>query len=270
MSETYTFYYPDRTKISSLKAFVDFYSNEYFRDCFKKSCDSPDGDSIPHIKGLHRCSRIVECKVEEIRKKEDPLNLAELPLLLAWKIGKIAHKKSDDEKKVVFASDWETHNNNDEYCVSFSIPRKHQKQTQTISCCDIIQCINKYPAFSIKKKDSILPSLDNQTICFLEDLTKINGIGPTYAITILYFASKGIFPIYDRFADKAITAICKGLEPYSDFSISTMTNKNCFSLYQSYIEKIKMLNIYNRELDQALWAYGHLFNKSNREADSCC
>ena len=41
----------------------------------------------------------------------------------------------------------------------------------------------------------------------IENLMNVCGIGATYALTLLYFMSKGAYPIYDQFAHRALIAI---------------------------------------------------------------
>ena len=51
-----------------------------------------------------------------------------------------------------------------------------------------------------------------------EDFLKINvyGVGPVYGITLLFFASKGKYPIYDRFANLSLKAIFEEKTPHYD------------------------------------------------------
>ena len=126
-------------------------------------------------------------------------------------------------------------------------------------------------------------------------LIKCPDIGPVYAITLLYFLSKGTYPIYDKFADLALKAITedtygfteegnlKDLIPYSDLkdliskeelkAIRENEKKNdakeMFLAYKRYISLLQTVleNDYseyktNRDYDRALWVYGHLFNQT--------
>ena len=102
-----------------------------------------------------------------------------------------------------------------------------------------------------------------------------NGIGPVYQITLLYFISKGQYPIYDRFAYIALQEIKNGAEPFTTKiepqTLPNKTSKKFKSVYEDYIEPY-MQNIslvfgsnYNssiekyRNIDRALWVYGHAF-----------
>ena len=100
-------------------------------------------------------------------------------------------------------------------------------------------------------------------INFIKDIKEDNGnnIGMTYGTTLLYFASNGTYPIYDRFAAKALDVL-NGYVKYSDYSLSS------FKQYDNYVNIITEMfkdeydnRFYDMEkwraVDQALWAYGH-------------
>ena len=135
-------------------------------------------------------------------------------------------------------------------------------------------------AYEIKK---CIPSTkhvtDNAVIDLLTKLTSIKYIGPVYAITILYFVTHGEFPIYDRFAHIALKKICENTafhdlisQKYLDNEFhKTRTVKTWYNEYKNnYIQRLKDIfgdeYISNREIDRALWTYGHLFNdtKANK------
>lgn len=91
-----------------------------------------------------------------------------------------------------------------------------------------------------------------------------------YIITLLYFISHGQYPIYDRFAWKAIQAICDDKKPGDVINALELPAKNTrafdtvFDTYMiPYIEKLKSVfgATYqeSRDVDRALWVYGHKF-----------
>lgn len=98
-----------------------------------------------------------------------------------------------------------------------------------------------------------------------------NGIGSVYIINLLFFLSEGEIPIYDQFAHKALASlyikqISNGKEliaPYSIFigsapdkmSISAVVNM--YAEYLSLLKKVFGKCNIERNIDRALWVYGH-------------
>jgi hypothetical protein len=99
----------------------------------------------------------------------------------------------------------------------------------------------------------------------------IKGIGPVYAIAILFFFSKGKYPIYDRFARVAVKTIFgndrhiprKGESenlPNFDYQVDYPEYINQISIaHKKYYNKESIDYLKNRMVDQALWVYGHGF-----------
>lgn len=112
---------------------------------------------------------------------------------------------------------------------------------------------------------------------FLNRINKIDGVGSIYMITLLFFASKGQYPIYDQFADKALWAIKKDKTPRSkvdDYKGFPDKKSNYWKKYKddddSYCNRLdevasdlredyKGCTNEHRKLDRALWVYGHMF-----------
>ncbi len=125
-------------------------------------------------------------------------------------------------------------------------------------------------------------------ITYLEELAEYNpqevlnllkekspkGIGTVYLITMLYFISRGKYPIYDRFAMIAVDAIENGIEPEGYVSYKELPEKDnkkfegVYELYNDiYVNKEKNIfgDEYNkRGVDRALWVYGHYFKDSKK------
>lgn len=112
------------------------------------------------------------------------------------------------------------------------------------------------------------------------NLIKVNNIGPVYAITLLFFLSNGNYPIYDRFAHIAVKMIYEGngfntlIEDSAlkeEFDPNWKNKAVIFANYENYYHK-RLDEIFSgaykndRNIDKALWVYGHLFsdNKTNR------
>ena len=196
-------------------------------------------------------SRFVENHIDTLLKNgiQKPLDVVHI---LAWKIGKIKHSESHDS--FVYADDWK----NAEQFRTYRYNRKFD-----------IQTISEYIANNITQLEKKAEYAPQQVLCELRDL-HINGLGTVYIITLLYFISHGQYPIYDRFAWKAIQAICDDKKPGDVINASELPAKNTrafdtvFDTYMiPYIEKLKSVfgATYqeSRDVDRALWVYGHKF-----------
>ena len=91
-------------------------------------------------------------------------------------------------------------------------------------------------------------------------------------MTLLYFISKGKYPIYDQFVDKALNSIYEEEKNvHYRYMPSTLPKKeeylqklkDRYLCYCMRIEKLKKelderyQNPTDRSLDRALWVYGH-------------
>lgn len=95
--------------------------------------------------------------------------------------------------------------------------------------------------------------------------------GPVNIINALFFVSCGKAPIYDSFAHKAVRALAMNIAPQSVFmganpditetrSVLRMYNEYmCLlkKLFPEYVNKHGNDEFIPRELDRALWVYGH-------------
>ncbi len=106
---------------------------------------------------------------------------------------------------------------------------------------------------------------------FIDEVSDCQGIGIIYAIAILYFISNGKYPIYDCFTQNAMTALkcgCRLGEVVPASGIGMSDKKNSLKTYNQYcvdLESIFGDDYIRREVDKALWIYGHLFNKNEKE-----
>ena len=265
----YRFFYDEQGKSMDVKEFVDHYSRLYF-----------EGSAYSDIN-----SEVVEKRIKEILKKKSEngdykFKAIEVKDILAWKIGKINHNKSNSENKVEYIKPWD----GDELRIYGT----------KIDIDDITERIN-----SVDPNISLSDYINS---------IKCPGIGEVYIITLRYFASGGRYPIYDQFAYRAIKAIkCDtksgfGIwidNPDTTFEKSNLSDDNKFSYYSAIvkanIEKGRFRIIYdapdtitvgvyaqykndieevfkdykinndeseiekNRKIDQALWVYGHYY-----------
>lgn len=109
----------------------------------------------------------------------------------------------------------------------------------------------------------------------LKDLNiecETGNFGIVYIITVLYFLSGGRYPIYDKFAHIAVKALYFNQNP-KDIYVGEAPNKEdktskVLAMYGEYCWLLKKLfgkYDISRELDQALWVYGHCTKKYGEE-----
>lgn len=244
-------------------------------------------------------SHWVETEIEHILQK-DKKTAEDFFNIFAWKTGKINHHKSEESKKFCYTvskgredkAEWYFDLNNGEaiaitrYGVIAKdkdgklVPHKLYKYLEYLTR------INN----SQKRAPGILKELMGQ-----DDIVVPKGIGTVYLITFLYFITKGYEPIYDVFAMTALDAIypdnleeSKNLGSYihprnlpdkntnsyekllsDDRSVYRIYKNKLFSRFVTdYInelgENIKPEEKYSvcRDIDRALWVYGHLFSNT--------
>lgn len=120
---------------------------------------------------------------------------------------------------------------------------------------------------------------DETIISTLSRLMECDGYGAVYALTLLYFTSHGAYPIYDKYAHIALIMILSGRkfntiitesDRKREFDFDSRDGKRVFKYYKAYISKLN--EVFgaewkrDRNIDRALWSYGHLFsdNATNR------
>ncbi|MBR1873802.1 MAG: hypothetical protein IJ807_02780 [Eubacterium sp.] len=137
----------------------------------------------------------------------------------------------------------------------------------------LINCSGKSIIHIDKYLERVRRSWDENNLCKENDFVTIyrelllcnppKYFGPVYMINLIYFLSKKKWPIYDRFAHKAASAMCKQKKP-SEIIINDMPDKRNVKrvngIYQEYIDMLKCrfgrADI-DRSIDRCLWVYGH-------------
>lgn len=200
-------------------------------------------------------SRITEAEIDRLLKDGIKSRL-DVYHILAWKVGKIKHAESEAANEFVYASDWIGAEN--------GIVKRYGKQMD----------ITDFASYIVDNISLLEEKAESDPQRVLECL-KGNapaGLGTVYLITVLYFISRGKWPIYDRFAMMALDAISEGKKPGEAVSYIELPDKNskkfdtvmenCKQTYIMQLETIfgKDYN-QNRDVDRALWVYGHLFKK---------
>lgn len=125
-------------------------------------------------------------------------------------------------------------------------------RSHTVNLNDLFAFVNSYTG-----KDLIINS------------TNIKGLGPVYATALLFFKSKMKYPIFDKYAYVALNAIINENDLSVEQTYRYQSNLEKFwNEYKTYQANLKRVfgGKYktDRTIDQALWAYGHLF-KINEE-----
>lgn len=246
------FYIPDGRQIGK-KEFIEYYNSRYYL-------------SSEIVKGVNRAvnqnSKFIEDKIDDLLKLgiKDENDVVHI---LAWKTGKIKHKDSELNKKFEYYSSWSIN----EYKKDYKIKIYDKKDVDVKTFAEyIVKNITVLESESIDNPQNVLNKLKDKSP---------QGIGTVYLITLLYFISKGKYPIYDRFATMAVDAILNNKKPNDYVSYSELPNKNdkkfdeVINIYnKNYVNKLNEIfgDEYksNRDIDRALWVYGHLFNNNKK------
>ena len=100
-----------------------------------------------------------------------------------------------------------------------------------------------------------------------------SGVGPVNIINAMFFISNGMAPIYDMFAHKAIRALAMNMTPncvYMGMNPDKNEVSKVLLMYKEYMLLLKKVfpdkcekkgEFISRELDRALWVYGHYNEK---------
>lgn len=275
------------------KDFIHYYNKSYFNNTEAISYITDKGRT--RKVGQNSCH--VESVIEEILSREPKsFTVDDIALILAWKIGKIKH--SESQEKIIFHSDWAS--------VLGEYSEENKKFTGMRDRETLNRYGTKRPVLKIKKlaeffnehAEKINTAERKEILELVQDDINRNsktweGIGAVYLLTLLYFATNTrqkdansikdvIIPIYDRFAMRALKAIKEGIKPGNivqtgiklpDKSNMNFAEKleNIMQKYIGLIEEIFGIKKYseNRDIDRALWVYGHLFKESDAKNSGC-
>lgn len=228
----------DGTKIT-MQEFITTYGNSYYTDQPK------------YVSRATQSSRFTENEIDRLISDgiKAPIDVVHI---LAWKLGKINHNKSNTA--FVYAKDWEN-------AEQFDVLR-YKKAFD-------IRTISEYIADNISGLEAEAKNNPQKVLCELRDLN-VDGIGTVYLITLLYFISRGEYPIYDRFAMMSVQAILNNQKPGEVVIVKELPEKSSNKFnhvfeerMNPYIENLKTIfgEAYkeSRDIDRALWVYGHCF-----------
>ena len=275
----YNFYYPCGKQMSGKEEFVEFYSDRYYTKSEKILYNTSCSGRTYSVK---QSSRHVEKIIDNILCK-NPADFtdSDIALILAWKMGKINHKESDNSETKIFLhknwkavlGDYSKVNGFSDWDYKEPIRQYGGRITLDIKVIADYLCENAVELNNLinKKPDGLKLAMDK----VMQESWQ--GIGPVYLITLLYFISNhknpGKCPIYDRFAARALLAIKDNIKPGKSIKCGTLPDKT----YSNWSERVNVkMKAYidmlefvfddkykkNRDIDRALWVYGHLFKDS--------
>lgn len=203
-------------------------------------------------------------------------NVSDVVDILAWKLGKINHRKSDNERMIRYSSDCECDDNGN---------------LKSLTLYGEVCNIEEFAKYIVEKQGTLKKKLDSDpggdqgAQCVLNTMkdnldpknkSVKNRIGTVCLITLLYFLSQGKYPIYDRFAKIAIDALCGSDLPVHYKPLPGKTEKGfdrVIEIYnKEYVSKLRIVfgDAYNcRQVDRALWVYGHTKAIREQSSQSC-
>ena len=241
----------------SVFEFIRLYADSYYID------KGTVGQIAPNASGTRKLieDRIDDILVNGIKSKLDVIHI------LAWKMAKFV--QSESKEKLVYAEDWKTLQDLCEDDITTELCVERYGNSFEIGKIAVF-LMNAQPKLEQAAQDSwrVLLKELNST------LGNFYGLGPVYLITLMYFISRGNYPIYDQFAMMALKAIDAGIKPGSKVEykglqsvVDLIDNDDPIFGYQHYID---LLNQFFKEelikdgkpcrdVDRALWVYGHYF-----------
>lgn len=186
---------------------------------------------------------------------------------IAWKAGRLKHNENgeflEEYKKIIKHSD---------KCYAWDGCNGYGRSIDNIE--DYLEVINEecktISSDLLKEEDNknVYTQLYNayDKLLNLQKKTKkkkVNYFGSVYILTLIYFLSKGKFPIFDKYAYKAVKALFYNANP-KDVTVESSIDKNdidkVLTLYCEYCwlltQVFKTYSI-TRDQDRALWVYGH-------------
>ena len=233
-------YYPDGSIIENLDEFVNFYNHCYYL----------------------KNSKFSEEQIEKILDRSHHLTEQDVMSILRWKFGRIDHKQTASSGNQVIYNAKDYIDSFNGILKAYSTWDEYGREVNAEKICKYIA--RHYKCENTNYED-IYSTLADQP----KEDTK--NMGPVYLLTLVSFITRGLCPIYDRFALQAIEAIkATAIKPGQSAPIGELIqdldkhNKSeIIRLYKEYIYSIKCVfgtkYQYNRDVDRALWFYGHLF-----------
>lgn len=252
------FYYPNGEKIYTLDEFINFYNKAYYI-----------GQYIE-----------VEKIIDDILEKGIN-NESDLIKIIGWKVGAIDMRatylwnntKTSLNKEFIYRT---TKTNNSTLISEKELIGSDKKiigtNRRSIPVVKVAKSIyeNILKVKKIPQDDNMGDFFENNWNVLFSGIDT-EGLGPVYRLAILYFFTKGRIPIYDKYADVAITAVKGDKKPLDEvkrsFAVQEKIKNDVSGIKKEYLDYYKFfkdnnfMTVYlkNRDFDRALWTYGHLF-----------
>ena len=248
---------------------------KFDKDYYKLYFDENDGtnNTLKKPKRLRQGPQWVEDEIISIREKDAP-EATDIFKILAWKAGKIDYKESKDNK-IAYVSNW---------VIGTSFQMSNQDAVSWREFLPIANDIATIWSDYRKKKD--VNSAWNALVKLAIDTHKdaMKGIGTVILVTLLFFITKGDYPIYDRFAMSSLIVwklnqqglniptgtIISGCGLPSKERPEELKELLNSGKYAEYIQLLKQfcykeyknIDIWKTErcVDQALYVYGHFYD----------
>jgi len=175
--------------------------------------------------------------------KSSPLSLQDLITIMAWKTGYIDNHRSHTTQQIHYTSPtWAANPAARRANFSLSIPWLAQQMP------------------------TIRPLIRANPQYLLNLSQPLPGFGATYRLTLVFFVTNGIEPIYDQFAHTAALAIDQNVPPWGTVTGRLNIDSQTWARYSAFKKLLRNIKLkrsrgmfISRDDDQALWAYGHLF-----------
>lgn len=164
-------------------------------------------------------------------------------------------------------------------------PIKRTKDSKAFTVEEFNNYVNEHE-INVEGYDFASEGVRKELFLKIKDAYSLFNYGTVYIINQMFFLSRGAIPIYDRFAHVAVKALRMGKSPLEVFVPNAplkneqpkgkdRVNKKYFLAVNNLEEYMWLLNevfpdeihkngdimFISRELDQALWVYGHAIRK---------
>lgn len=256
---------------ASVVSFNKMYSRVYFDRNRCPSLKKPDAKVFK----TNTKSKWIEEKIYRNWEDKDSIDIEDVFMVLAWKAGQIVYEQCAESEKndgIVYKDSW---------IIGKSIKIPYQNKVEWGDFCpfaeDIVAIRDGYRKDKNDSKawEKLLTSSKKYSLAS-------RGIGTVYLLTLLHFITSGNNPIYDRFAMSAlvvwrlseldvsvpIDTVIRGWElPEKESAKATRILTE--GKYAEYNELLRVFCekkfdnpeewVKNRNVDRALFVYGHLF-----------
>ncbi len=236
----------------TVQRFIDDYEDSYYLHG-----DQEKADTRSYVR-VSVNSRIAEERIDQILKNRIRTQ-NDVDIVIAWKVGGIDHENSQKNNRIEYIPSWNNQETNKVECGTFRCDRENY----CTFCNEIVKvasAFRKQSSNGIVEDRAIKNALSG--IVTAMNRTSVTGFGCVYLLTILYFVTGGYSPIFDRCAYKAVRAIYHEKKPEEIWYEQPSCKSVNYILkvvhdYKWYLEQLFGTSHIDREIDRALWVYGH-------------